>query len=583
MNLRCRHRLVIFAGAPLLVLVLSRLSHSSVSSVPPSIHQQENLESEDLISLVPTYIIRVLPQGTFPVLLWSPFTMSSFPGERFLSVHLPDYEKERGQIVIKISIAAILFLIILPYFFATKRVQVDASTSSIKQLPSALHQPSNKRDKRNGKKERARLQPQNHEGANDTTPNGAVDTALEFSPMVSNVLTLMCIMSMFIIVFSSQNNLFPARTVLVAPLFTPDECQQIIDMAHAAAERNANGAQEERELLLKQNPGLTNPQKSTHAHTEFGNESSFADARPKLQSLDKILRRPPGWKKDRHDMYPTTDLNLVTDGFTDEDRAWLSQRLDARLAPLVERGFGIFRGAIRAADMFVVRYDAVDGGQRSLRKHTDGGHLSFNVLLNDGFEGGGTRYVCDCSVCAYLTCSNAHPELVNAFKCFRFHNRADKSYFDVNPSVGEVLVSNSQISHEGLATTSGTRYILVGFDSIDNQDPFTGKPTNLSLFSSWLNWGWMAVRFKEGNEVGRRTRNDASGGAILGNKYTLGLFSDLHNAMVSNVRQLVWIHIWMIGHNLCCLHTIRQSSQIGLQQPKFSKLYTPETHMSTSK
>lgn len=42
--------------------------------------------------------------------------------------------------------------------------------------------------------------------------------------------------------------------------------------------------------------------------------------------------------------------------------------------------------------IFIVRYDATKG-QQQLRRHTDSSHLSFNVLLNDEFEGGGTRYV----------------------------------------------------------------------------------------------------------------------------------------------------------------------------------------------
>ena len=58
----------------------------------------------------------------------------------------------------------------------------------------------------------------------------------------------------------------------------------------------------------------------------------------------------------------------------------------------MERAYGVFRGAVRANDIFVVRYDGVEGtGQDRLRIHTDSSHLSFNVLLNDEFEGGGTR------------------------------------------------------------------------------------------------------------------------------------------------------------------------------------------------
>jgi hypothetical protein len=103
-----------------------------------------------------------------------------------------------------------------------------------------------------------------------------------------------------------------------------------------------------------------------------------------------LSQAPSGWKKDRHKLYPTTDLNLITDPFTHKDREWLASLFDSRLAPLIERAYGIWRGAVRANDIFVVRYDA-EGGQDSLRAHTDSSHLSFNVLLNDDFEGGGTR------------------------------------------------------------------------------------------------------------------------------------------------------------------------------------------------
>ena len=49
------------------------------------------------------------------------------------------------------------------------------------------------------------------------------------------------------------------------------------------------------------------------------------------------------------------DLNFVTDPFTPEDRSWLANKLNGRLAPIVERSFGIFRGAIRANDVSLCR------------------------------------------------------------------------------------------------------------------------------------------------------------------------------------------------------------------------------------
>ena len=103
-----------------------------------------------------------------------------------------------------------------------------------------------------------------------------------------------------------------------------------------------------------------------------------------------LLQEPVGWQKQRHDSYPTTDLNLVTDPFTNEDRLQLSLWLDRRLAPLIGRIYGIpVEASIRANDMFVVRYDHENSAhQRSFwRNHTDDGNISFNVLLNTEFEG----------------------------------------------------------------------------------------------------------------------------------------------------------------------------------------------------
>lgn len=78
----------------------------------------------------------------------------------------------------------------------------------------------------------------------------------------------------------SSNNCLTARSSYVAPLFSREECQFIIDRAHEAAKLNA-----------QENPD------------------------------DELVQTSPvGWRKDRHSTYPTTDLNVVTDPFTKEDR-----------------------------------------------------------------------------------------------------------------------------------------------------------------------------------------------------------------------------------------------------------------------
>jgi len=171
-------------------------------------------------------------------------------------------------------------------------------------------------------------------------------------------LLLTCV---YILMSKSPYNYYTPRRVFQAPLLTVAECDTILAMADAAAQLNYEAAK-------------SNSNK---------NETSEA-----------LLREPLGWQKTRHGSYPTTDLNLVTDPFTREDRTFLTTLLDRRLAPLISRVYGIPERAIRANDMFVVRYDAFDenepensGKRARLANHTDSEDVSFNILLNKDFEG----------------------------------------------------------------------------------------------------------------------------------------------------------------------------------------------------
>lgn len=213
----------------------------------------------------------------------------------------------------------------------------------------------------------------------------------------------------FGLILSSPNNIDTSRRVFQAPLLEKVECQMIIDMAKRAAARNILSAEKE----LAQMPTFIDPSHVDRDHLE------------RKQELEKLLKWPPGWRKDRHFSYPTTDLNVVND-FGKEDLDKIASLLHARLSPLLERIYGITKDSIRANDMFVVRYDGE--GQQSLNPHTDSSHISFNILLNDEFEGGGTR----------------------------FHDRLEgTSYYDAKPKPGDVLINNAMVEHEGLATTKG--------------------------------------------------------------------------------------------------------------------------------
>ena len=230
----------------------------------------------------------------------------------------------------------IIFIFVLPYFLATKRVAIASSdgveNTTVDQPQISPSKKTHNNKRRNGKKDKQQQYhqsvPQHQQSRKET------EEVIEFSSMTSNMLTLLCIICIFGVLFFSENNLFPSRTILQVPVFTKDECKYIIEMANAA-ERNVENSKKERELLMVENPGLENVKDTSSDNRDNRIHNN------KLRVLDSTLSEPPGWKKGRHNAYPTTDLNLVTDPFTNEDRAWLADRLNSRLAPIIERGFGI--------------------------------------------------------------------------------------------------------------------------------------------------------------------------------------------------------------------------------------------------
>mmetsp|Transcript_25615 Transcript_25615/g.47746 ORF Transcript_25615/g.47746 Transcript_25615/m.47746 type:complete len:317 (-) Transcript_25615:39-989(-) len=137
--------------------------------------------------------------------------------------------------------------------------------------------------------------------------------------------------------------------------------------------------------------------------------------------------------------------------------------------------------------IFVVRYDASDG-QSYLPLHTDSSRLSFNVLLSSDFEGGGTWY---CDPLFDRTCN-------------------------LHPSVGEVLLNDALVLHEGLEVTRGRRYILVGFLSVDSERYGTeggvcgrsSGTTGLSWYASRLSLPWLIARLGDAMEIVAHRREE---------------------------------------------------------------------------
>jgi hypothetical protein len=368
--------------------------------------------------------------------------MEVFLGEPYLQVNLPDYNEERARICWLWILSTFFWLVLFPLLW----------------LPYSIANMATSVEERVAK---------NQKKSKQKTLEVKITTVPLPPPALSPLYSsLGLVISTIILLFYSPHNYFTSRQVFEAPLFTKKECEHVIQMAEQVALLNYKRALQD---------------KKTH---------------------DTLVLPPEGWQKARHGSYPTTDLNLVTDPFTKEDRQWLSDRLDSRLAPTLSRLYGVPIKSLRAADMFLVRYD---GEQRNfLEYHTDSGDISFNVLLNHDFEGGGTR----------------------------FWNRAiDQPFAHMHPTqAGDVLIHSAQIHHEGSPVVNGTRIILVGFISVDRVDPFTGSSTGLSWFASWgcLNWLDHKVRNSHATSLDRLANPSGRQNVDVGDsKYTRGLFLHL--------------------------------------------------------
>ena len=178
-----------------------------------------------------------------------------------------------------------------------------------------------------------------------------------------------------------------------------------------------------------------------------------------IAGAERAAEAAGGWTKNRHELYPTVDINVAEhiDHFIG-----LKELMDERVSPAIEAAFSLPRASLRAQDIFVVKYET--GGQDHLIKHSDGAFISFNVLLNDEFEGGGTRFV---------------------------DRRIDEEWLAEPRKVGNMLMHRAKVTHEGVAITKGSRYILVGFLEVDRVNYLSGKSNGVSLYSSFFSLGWL--------------------------------------------------------------------------------------------
>lgn len=160
-----------------------------------------------------------------------------------------------------------------------------------------------------------------------------------------------------------------------------------------------------------------------------------------------------GWTTKRHDSNPTTDVPVQRLPHT---LSWFCGKLLPDVAyPFLAKAFSFAlpaaaRTAFCVTDAFVVKYDAA-AGQRFLKPHRDGSGqrgsatvFSFNVALNDldEYEGGGTYFR-------------------------RLADSTDEPAGPVRSGKGHLLAHSSALWHGGHPITSGVRYILVAFVTVD--------------------------------------------------------------------------------------------------------------------
>ena len=167
----------------------------------------------------------------------------------------------------------------------------------------------------------------------------------------------------------SPDNYYTPRTVFEAPLLTQKECQILLEMADKAAKINYDEALIKYEALkatiefknsvlgandegVGENNDDVQPNQLLDEYNYLAtDEVAVQDNLEENKTIIGLLSEPYGWQKTRHGIYPTTDLNIITDPFTKDDREWISNILNARLAPLIERIYGIPSSSIRANDV----------------------------------------------------------------------------------------------------------------------------------------------------------------------------------------------------------------------------------------
>jgi len=155
-----------------------------------------------------------------------------------------------------------------------------------------------------------------------------------------------------------------------------------------------------------------------------------------------------GWTTDRHKEYKTTDIDIGICGGDMFDAC--NDHLKTTILPLMAQLFQLPISDLAIEDLFLAKYSATKGEQNMLPKHKDDSELSFVITLNEGFKGGGTRFIDDNVTVSPTNCG------AGVFFC------------------GNRL-------HSGVEVVEGERYILAGFVRV-----FPSTPESTAKLKSLL-------------------------------------------------------------------------------------------------
>ena len=153
-----------------------------------------------------------------------------------------------------------------------------------------------------------------------------------------------------------------------------------------------------------------------------------------IYAAEKHSQIKGGWKNDRHEMYPTHDIDIR---FIQPIGSYIYNIIYNSVIPQMAEKFNLNLRYLGISEIFIAKY--CQEGQTKLVEHQDGHSFSFIIPLNKDYVGGGTK--------------------------FKFVEDI------IDPDIGSCTIFCGKHRHKGIEIKSGERYILAGFLSYGFDEP----------------------------------------------------------------------------------------------------------------